>query len=158
MRALLGVLLLVAVAAQGNERPAPRDSSLQLELVRESLTGMHYRYRRVVDGTPLLDEYVVSRTPLPANPREAVRPRRGRFAVREGGAIRHVREIVTTDELARPIARYLDEKSGTLLFERPLYFDAKPARVFDPNPVVAMNDPSLQDRNDAATAVPVGAY
>jgi subtilisin-like proprotein convertase family protein len=40
----------------------------------------------------------------------------------------------------------------------PLFFNAKPARVFDPNPVAAINDPSLQDRNDAATAVPERAY
>lgn len=40
----------------------------------------------------------------------------------------------------------------------PLFFNAKPARVFDPNPVAAIDDPSLQDRNDAAGAVPEFAY
>jgi subtilisin-like proprotein convertase family protein len=41
----------------------------------------------------------------------------------------------------------------------PLFFNAaQPARVFDPNPVAAINDPSLMDENDSASAVPEHAY
>ena len=41
----------------------------------------------------------------------------------------------------------------------PLFFNAsQPARVFDPNPVAALNDPSLMDQNDSAAAVPEQAY
>jgi subtilisin-like proprotein convertase family protein len=51
-----------------------------------------------------------------------------------------------------------DVVTGALLRTIPLFFRAKPAHVFDPNPVASQNDPSLQDRNDAASAVPDSAY
>jgi zinc metalloprotease ZmpB len=41
----------------------------------------------------------------------------------------------------------------------PLFFNAaQPARVFDPNPVASLNDPSLMDENDSPSAVPEHAY
>ncbi|HEX7155116.1 MAG TPA: proprotein convertase P-domain-containing protein [Thermoanaerobaculia bacterium] len=56
------------------------------------------------------------------------------------------------------IACFYDTETSALLTYEPLYWTASPARVFEPNPVVALNDPSLHDRNDAASAVPAQAY
>jgi subtilisin-like proprotein convertase family protein len=69
------------------------------------------------------------------------------------------RRVIREDEPLHPFAEDYDAESGALLRRVPLFFRAtKPARVFDPNPVVTLNDPSLQDRNDAASAVPDAAY
>jgi len=57
-----------------------------------------------------------------------------------------------------PFAYDYDVETGRLLQRTPLFFTAKPARVFDPNPVASLNDPSLRDQNDAAAAVPEAAY
>ncbi|MFP5246829.1 MAG: proprotein convertase P-domain-containing protein, partial [Thermoanaerobaculia bacterium] len=56
-----------------------------------------------------------------------------------------------------PLEPYAHDYDGEVLVRRtPLFFHAKPARIFDPNPVVALNDPTLQDRNDGP--VPANAY
>lgn len=71
---------------------------------------------------------------------------------------RYVRRIVWESEL-KPWALDYDRETGVLVRRIPLWYNAtQPARVFDPNPVVATNDPSLQDRNDSAAAVPEHAY
>jgi subtilisin-like proprotein convertase family protein len=67
------------------------------------------------------------------------------------------REIVAETPL-EPFAYDYDAVTGELVRTIPLFFHAKPARVFDPNPVAAINDPTLQDRNDSASAVPERAY
>lgn len=59
----------------------------------------------------------------------------------------------------KPFAYDYDRVTGALVRRVPLFFHAtQPARVFNPNPVVATNDPSLRDNSDAATAVPEHAY
>lgn len=40
----------------------------------------------------------------------------------------------------------------------PLFFNGTPARVFRANPVTLLNDPTLQDNDNSASAVPPGAY
>ncbi|MDQ3281975.1 MAG: proprotein convertase P-domain-containing protein [Acidobacteriota bacterium] len=77
------------------------------------------------------------------------------FRVLNGRFVR--REIIEEAPL-QPFAYDYDASTGALVQRVPLFFQAKPARVFDPNPVVTLNDPSLQDRNDAASAVPERAY
>ncbi|HYH06937.1 MAG TPA: proprotein convertase P-domain-containing protein [Thermoanaerobaculia bacterium] len=90
---------------------------LRLELVRESLTGRHCRYREYVAGVAT-ENFVTRDCPSsnlhPAFPRDAVN----------------------------------GNGDGQI----------KTARIFDPNPVAAINDPFLQDRNDSAFAVPEHAY
>jgi subtilisin-like proprotein convertase family protein len=102
---LLAVLLSVAV------------SEWRVELVRESLTGTHCRYREYVNDVPT-EKFVVRDCPSPG-----LRPPSPRVAGRGEG-------------------------EGQI----------KSARIFDPNAVAAINDPSLQDRNDFASAVPENAY
>lgn len=133
---------------------------LRLEAARESLTGVHCRYRLYVDGLPS-DDVVVrpcdlgaidldvssAETEGPAGPRE-------RWL-----AGRRVRRTIVYAAPLEPWAEDVDVRSGAVVRRFPLFYRAtKAARVFDVNPVVALNDPSLQDRNDSAAAVPAAAY
>lgn len=125
-------------------------AALVLELARESLTGTHYRYREYVNGLPT-DTYIVSRRRLQHAP--AAPPADRRWV--DG---RIVRRTIVYESTLEPYAHDYDAVTGALLRRTPLFFHAKPARVFDPNPVVALNDPALQDQNDSVSAVPGTAY
>jgi subtilisin-like proprotein convertase family protein len=123
-------------------------ADLRLELVRHSLTGAHYRYREYVGGLPT-ENYVTSRNPVM------------QAAASEGGyatALRNVNGRVARRVIRDRIAYDYDAETGAILRTTPLYFHGRPARVFDPNPVASLNDPSLRDGNDAAAAVPDAAY
>lgn len=109
-----------------------------LPLVRESLTGTHQRY--VEAGQQ------VNVTIRPDGRREEVRT-----------PIRPLVRRIETRGMLRTL-REIDPATGRMLREIPLYYNAGPARVFDPNPVTALNDPSLHDQNDSPAAVPDGAY
>lgn len=136
---------------------ASLSAELRLELVRHSLTGSHCRYREYVDGIPS-DVYQVRPCGAAAfsiaseadgmKPDAALRIIDGRVA----------RRVIIEERPLERIAYDYDVATGALIRTVPLYFHAKPARVFDPNPVVALNDPTLQDRNDSAAAVPEQAY
>jgi subtilisin-like proprotein convertase family protein len=121
----------------------------RLELVRHSLTGTHCRYREYVDGIPG-EEYV---TRACSGTGTIVRPP---LQFRLNGRV--VRRVIEGDNPLEPFALDYDAESGALIRRVPLFFHAKPARVFDPNPVAATNDPALQDANDSAAAVPESAY
>jgi subtilisin-like proprotein convertase family protein len=126
-----------------------------LELARESLTGTHCRYREVVDGLPT-ENYVTR----PCTPSPRVRGEGARRAD-EGLhwiANRIARRTILEETPHEPWAIDVDAETGEVLRRTPLFFHAKAARVFDPNPVVALNDTTLQDQNDSASAVPAAAY
>ncbi|HET8796493.1 MAG TPA: M36 family metallopeptidase, partial [Thermoanaerobaculia bacterium] len=131
---------------------------LRLEAVRESLTGVHCRSRVYVDSLPT-DEVVVHRC-------DAAQRSAAQVSAPHGGQPhdrwwngRRVRRTIVYESPIEPWAVDTDPATGAILRRVPLFFNAtKPARVFEVNPVVAMNDPSLQDRNDAASAVPPRAY
>lgn len=122
---------------------------LRLELVRESLTGTHCRYREYIENIPT-DEYVSLEC---GNTVAALVPH---SAAAE--PLRWIGHRLTRREIHDNIAYDYDVETNALIRRIPLYFEAKPARIFDPNPVVARNDPWLQDRNDSAAAVPDSAY
>jgi subtilisin-like proprotein convertase family protein len=131
---------------------------LRLELVRHSLTGSHCRYREYDRGLPT-ERYVV--TPCPAAALAGALPVVTNAIGAEGlrsvdGRI--VRRVIAEERPLEPFAYDYDVDTGVLLRRTPLFFHAKQARIFDPNPVAALNDPTLQDRNDAASAVPESAY
>ncbi len=135
----------------------PLSAEMRLELVRHSLTGTHCRYRQYVDGIPS-DVYEVraceASAPAIASEEQALRidtPLR----IIDGRLAR--REIVEVRPLERFAYDY-DAGTGALIRTIPLFYRAKPARVFDPNPVAAINDPALRDGNDSAAAVPAHAY
>ena len=148
MRTLLLLVLLGSL---------PLSAEMRLELVRHSLTASHCRYREYVDGIPrdVYEVRVCDASAFGIAPEvQAIRvdtPLR----IIDGRVAR--REIVQEQPLERFAYDY-DVETGALIRTVPLFFRAKPARVFDPNPVAATNDPALQDRNDAATAVPSQAY
>ena len=139
---------------------------LKLELIRYSLTGTHYRYRQYLDETPIAGAEV-NVTVRPDGTREEDRVLSGGQApppVRTGEA--PVLHLVNVNGVARwarrtvtdRIARYVDVETGETIRVEPLFAGAKPARVFVANPVETLNDPSLQDHNNSATAVPDAAY
>jgi subtilisin-like proprotein convertase family protein len=135
-------------------------SALVLELVRHSLTGTHCRYREYVNDVPT-DTYVTR--PCDSLERRALSPSsvpgwRARQS-REDRIVngRLVRREIVHESALRPFAHDYDAATGELVQRIPLFYNAT-ARVFDPNPVVALNDPNLQDRNDSALAVPEQAY
>lgn len=139
---------------------------LRLEVVRESLTGTHYRYRQYIDGNPVVGGEL-NVTVRPDGSREEVRavaavPLRSASAradawVNVGGVARPARREVVSDGRLQTL-RYVDPDSGEPIREESLYYNAKPARVFAANPVVKLNDPSLRDMEDSAAAVPEAAY
>lgn len=141
---ILAVLLSLPLAA----------ADLRLELVRHSLTGTHCRYREYVEDVPT-ERYVTRQCSATLTAASIAGPARTQ-RVHVGGRVLR-REIVTERPL-EPFAYDYDERSGLLVRTIPLFFRGKPALVFHPNPVVALNDPSLQDRNDSAAAVPANAY
>ncbi|HEX7828575.1 MAG TPA: proprotein convertase P-domain-containing protein [Thermoanaerobaculia bacterium] len=128
---------------------------LRLETVRESLTGVHCRYRVYVEGLPS-DDVIVRPCDAPtltAATHASVATHERWF---EG---RRVRRTIVYESPVEPYAEDRDAETGAIVRRIPLfYYATKAARVFDVNPVVATNDPSLQDRNDAASAVPSNAY
>lgn len=124
-----------------------------LELARQSLTGTHCRYREVIDGLPT-ETYVT-------RPCEGVwtaaMPVAALTSHRWIGN-RVARRTIVEERLHEPYAIDVDVLTGEVLRRTPLFFHAKAARVFDPNPVVTLNDTTLQDQNDSASAVPAAAY
>src|SRR5215212_8375108 len=102
---------------------------LRLELVRESLSGTHCRYREYVNGIAT-DNYVT------LSQCDAATPQREPDLRWVGSRI--ARRVMREEEPLHPFAYDYDVESGALLRRTPLFFRAtKPARVFDPNPVAA---------------------
>jgi subtilisin-like proprotein convertase family protein len=147
------VFLLLAAAV-------PLAAEQRLEFVRHSLTGTHCRYREYVDGIPS-EEYVTRACPagvVAVLSRESGTDRivRPPLVFRLNGRL--VQRAIVAETPLEPFAYDYDAETGELIRRVPLFFHAKAARVFDPNPVAATNDPALQDRNDSADAVPESAY
>ncbi|HYI09504.1 MAG TPA: proprotein convertase P-domain-containing protein [Thermoanaerobaculia bacterium] len=154
---LLAILLSVA---------AP--SEYRLEVVRQSLTGTHCRYREYVSGIPT-ENYETRPCSEASDERGAMNDEQSRGAVHRSSFIAHrsqylwsggrlLRREIAGAETLKPVAEDYDAATGELVRRIPLYYNAKPARVFDPSPVVTLNHPGLQDRNDSASAVPEAAY
>ena len=147
MRSLPGILAVVLSLPLAA-------ADLRLELVRHSLTGTHCRYREYVEGIPT-ERYVTKACSATLSAATVAAPLRTDRIHVDGRVLR--REIVAERPL-EPFAYDYDAQTGELVRTIPLFFRGKTAVVFNPNPVVALNDPSLQDRNDSAAAVPASAY
>ena len=179
MRRLVVSLVLLFLAAAVNAQ------DLRLDYERESLLGTYRHYTQYVDGLPVLGGEVIERvahdgtlrelhrsiatpspkhnliaksTALAAAPRGNVRDAQ-LVAVNDRGDARPAWRIVAEEKPHEPVAHYIDAATGALLVSQPLFaqITAK-GRVFDPNPVAKLNDPSLRDQNDSAAAVPDAAY
>lgn len=162
---LLNLLPFAALAQEGD---------LRLDRVRESLTGQHRHYQQYLDGLPVVggertvSDLVSGRRVMVESLAERISSRqaaalaapvRGGTAVylNVGGEALRAWKIVVEERPLERFARYYDAATGLLLRSDPLFFTAR-GRVFDPNPVAKLNDPSLQDGNNAASAVPDSAY
>ena len=157
--------ILLAAALSG----AP---NLRLETTRQSLAATYRRYRQYVDGrevvgadrieetrggvTRVIHEQLASartdRVHALATCDECV------YVNVDGEARLARREIVKPRPL-EPHAMYYDADTGALLRDDALFFTLSAnARVFEVNPVTKLNDPTLRDHNNAASAVPDAAY
>lgn len=116
----------------------------RLDRVQESLTGLHYRYREFVNGVPVVDG---DATLVPYE----------RAALHVRGELHIVRKTIVQERPLERYAEFRDVDTNELLRRVPLFWTAK-ARVFDVNPVAQLNDPTLQDQNNASAAVPAAAY
>src|SRR5450755_3422503 len=140
---------------------------LQLELVRHSLTGTHYRYRQYIDDRPVVGGEV-NLTVRPDGRVEETRDvvaedRRPGLSGQAGLPALHIVNVHGVAHYARRVeanrvASYIDDKTGEVIRIEPRFAGAKAARVFDANPIKTLNDPSLQDQNNSSTAVPDAAY
>src|SRR3954452_12252400 len=158
---------------------------LRLDYERESLLGTYRHYTQYVNGLPVLGGEVIERVANDGAVRELHRaiavpaPKRSLIAkstavasapagdVRDAelvavnmrGEARPAWRVVVEEKPHQPIAHYIDAATGTLLVSQPLFaqISAK-GRVFDTNPVAKLNDASLRDQNDSASAVPDVAY
>jgi subtilisin-like proprotein convertase family protein len=177
-RLFLSLVLLLPTAAVHAQ-------DLRLDYERESLTGTYRHYTQYVNDLPVVGGEVIERVDHDGNVRELHRaianalPKRTLIAkstalasapagmlrdaqlvaVNINGEARPAWRVVVEENPHEPVAHYIDASSGAILRSQPLFahITAK-GRVFDPNPVARLNDPSLQDQNNSATAVPDLAY
>jgi subtilisin-like proprotein convertase family protein len=173
---LVGLLLPVAGA---------NAQDLRLDYERESLAGTYRHYTQYVDGLPVLGGEVIERVDRQGSVQELHRaiaraaPRRALIAkgaavaaaprglmqdeqlvaINIDGEARPAWRVIVEATPHEPVAHYIDAATGVLIQSQPLFahVTAK-ARVFDPNPVARLNDPSLRDQNDSSSAVPGPAY
>jgi subtilisin-like proprotein convertase family protein len=179
MRRLVIPLVLLFLAAAANAQ------DLRLDYERESLLGTYRHYTQYVNGLPVLGGEVIESVARDGSVRELHRaiatpaPKRALIAkstalgvaprgnvrdaqlvaVNEGGEARPAWRVLVEEKPHEPVAHYIDAATGELLVSQPLFaqITAK-GRVFDTNPVAKLNDPSLRDQNDSASAVPDAAY
>ncbi|HEV2722129.1 MAG TPA: proprotein convertase P-domain-containing protein, partial [Thermoanaerobaculia bacterium] len=130
-------------------------TTLRLVLERKSLTATWRTYRQYIDGIEVVGSMVIEKDGAPSSRRLAER----RLASADGGRV-----YVLVNGEARPARRVADrtavhyiDDTGQELRTDSIVWNAK-ARVFNPNPVAKLNDPSLRDQNNAAGAVPDAAY
>jgi subtilisin-like proprotein convertase family protein len=153
-----------------------RQPDFRLDRVQESLTGTHRHYTQYIDGIEVVggEKSVVvrngevhevftraARASIAAELRvgaPSAKPANGRLVyLNVDGEARLARKVIAQTRPLEPYAEYYDAASGALLRRDPLFWNVK-ARVFEANPVTKLNDPSLRDQNNAASAVPDAAY
>jgi Zn-dependent metalloprotease len=170
------------------QSPARAETGLRHVVTHRSLLGTHVWYDQVFRGVPVLGGYLArhvmndgrtvvddGRRPVPANlsvtprvPRTqaidaAVARVRGSntvaaLAVLPGTPARLVWRAVS-DTPAGSVETLVDATSGSVVSVRSLVQNANgKAKVFDPNPVVTLQDESLTDQNDQDYPGLAGAY
>ncbi|HEX3110802.1 MAG TPA: proprotein convertase P-domain-containing protein, partial [Thermoanaerobaculia bacterium] len=144
---------------------------LRLDYTRVSLTKTVRHYTQVVDGVEVAGGERIEENgrvvfdrlahlPERRTPSSAVVlvHREGEPAyVNDNGTLRPALRVVEFARPMEPYERWYDSETGALLRERPMFYTVK-GRVFDVNPVAKLNDPTLRDQNNSASAVPDAAY
>ena len=179
MRRLVPFLFLLLPAAAVNAQ------DLRLDYERPSLLGTYRHYTQYVDGLPVIGGEVIERVDRDGNvhelhraiataaPKRALIPKSAAIANAPSGALQDAQlvavniggeahpawRVVVEQNPHEPVAHYIDAATGAILRSQPLFahITAK-GRVFDPNPVTKLNDPTLHDQSDSAAAVPEAAY
>jgi subtilisin-like proprotein convertase family protein len=169
------------------ERSRGFRAELRTESVSESLAGRHVFIRSYLEGRPVLNAGFSAtfdrsgtitsfhdRLPRAEDPTVRVsaddasaitlRTAGGQPGgdpelvgwVHEDGVARLAWRVVTRigyDEYATLV----DAANGSIFLSEPMFVSVS-GRIFDPNPVTALNQPSLRDNDDSADAVPDSAY
>jgi subtilisin-like proprotein convertase family protein len=169
---MIGILLAARLAAVPSAHPGVAPT-LRLDYTRQSLVSTVRHYQQTIDGRDVVGGERIEQT------RGGVtRVVYERFAddrgdrdrahvaavacnacvyVAVGGVARLAHREITHPRPLEPHAIYTDAETGEVLRDDSLFFSVR-ARVFDVNPVAKLNDPTLRDQNDAASAVPDAAY
>lgn len=174
-----------ATTAGANAATAAVPSDLTLVRTRQSLLGSHTWYAQTYRGIPVLDGYYavhatgatarvddgrkvvtglkatsakVSKTTANDKAKAHGNARSSRLVVVPGtsGAAATLAWEVSTDRDKKVIVD-ADKGSVTKVIDERVYADGQ-GKVFDPNPVVALQDESLTDGDNADSAVPASAY
>jgi subtilisin-like proprotein convertase family protein len=147
---------------------------LRLTRTTTSLTGEHRRYQQYLDGLEVVGggriedleadghqttTESLAHLPLTRQLNALAAPVQGGTLqyLNSGGEARLAWRVITEERPLERFATYYDASTGLLLSRVPLFFTVQ-GRVFDPNPVSKLNDPSLRDANNSAAAVPDSAY
>jgi hypothetical protein len=180
--------LITAAGTPAQAAPAAVPDGLQKVQVRQSLLGTHTWYRQLYKGIPVLGGYYATHTAAGGAPavtdgrkqvsglaktaagitgERAKTSVAGRLGKQPAGAELVVVPgspaklawVTLTKAPGGTVQSVLDASSGALLTEKRTIREADGAgTVFDPNPVVKLQDESLTDQDDAASAVPAKAY
>lgn len=176
-----------ALARSESGRARTHATDLRTERVAESLSGRHVFLREHLAGRPVLNAGFTA-TFDSKGTITSFHDRRSRatddalvLAAREAGAIARAhtsREVsgeptlvgwrhddgaarlawrVVTRSGYDEYATLVDAATGAIVLTEPLFVSVD-AKIFDPNPVTALNQPSLRDNDDSASAVPDSAY
>ncbi|MCU1230258.1 MAG: bacillolysin, partial [Acidobacteria bacterium] len=146
----------------------------RVDRVLESLTGTYRHSTQLIDGIEVVGgekierirrdgtsdvvyERALQKAPVTIMAATSPRDNATRVYVDVNGVARPAWKIILYERPLEPFAEYYDAATGALLRRDPLFWNAK-ARVFEANPVVKLNDPSLRDQNNIASAVPDVAY
>jgi subtilisin-like proprotein convertase family protein len=147
----------------------------RVDRVLESLTGTYRHSTQLIDGIEVVGgeklervhrdgtsdvvyERALKKAPVTIMAATTTAPANAtRVYLDVNGEARLAWKTIAYERPLEPFAEYYDAATGALLRRDPLFWTAK-GRVFEANPVVKLNDPSLRDQNNAAGAVPDSAY
>ncbi|GLZ01953.1 bacillolysin [Actinoplanes sp. NBRC 103695] len=183
---IAGVVAAAGTPAQAAPPTVP-DGLRQVQ-VRQSLLGTHTWYQQLYQGIPVLGGYYATHTAAAAKPtvtdgrkqvtglartsagitgdraKSAVagrlkrQPQGAQLMVVPGSPAK-LAWVTLTASPGGTVRSVLDASSGALLKEERTIQEADGrGQVFDPNPVVKLQDESLTDEDDAASAIPAAAY
>ncbi|MDF8266110.1 M4 family metallopeptidase [Luteipulveratus flavus] len=177
-----GLATAPAGAASVRSAASAVPSDLTQVRVRQSLLGSHTWYQQTHGGIPVLGGYYAVHTSRGAStvqdgrlavtglvmPRTRITPAAAQQAAAPHGSARSTRLVIVPGATARlaydvrtsadkqVLVGASDGKVLKVVDERRLA-DAT-GKVFDPNPVVSLQNEGLKDSNNAASAVPAAAY
>ncbi|MEV6495108.1 M36 family metallopeptidase [Actinoplanes sp. NPDC051633] len=180
--------LVTAAGTPAQAAPSAVPDGLQKVQVRQSLLGTHTWYRQLHKGIPVLGGYYATHTAIAGVPavtdgrkqvtglartaagisgdraKSSVAGRLGKQPagaelVIVPGSPAKLAWVTLTKAPGGTVQSVVDAGTGALLTEKRTIKEADGrGKVFDPNPVVKLQDESLDDEDDAASAVPKKAY